>query len=202
MSSEEVEPLLSPSGPIVRAEELAIWTEAEAALTAARSHAAWLERTARAACVEHRRTAWREGYESGSIEVAELLARARAETDRHFEELARDVPRLVADMVEDLVGERMAPALIERSVRSVLAGRDEGEALTLKVPPTCLAPVEARLADLAASRDGNSSLAIVADPALPDDVAVLWGGRSSVEIGVATQLERLREALVGAMEGQ
>ena len=183
-------PRLRPAGPIVRAFDLGIWSEAQAGLAASHRHAVETRAWARDLVERERARGHAEGRAAGAEEAARLLAETAARANAHLAGLERELPALVHGLVAEILGSFAPDERLARSVRQAVARlRPDAEA-TLRVAPGDVESVRAALADLDAG-----PIQIEADPALAPGESCLRSAVGSVELGIEAQLRALRVGL-------
>lgn len=184
-------PALRPLGPLVRAEQAGIWSEATEARAVAERHLQRVRGWARAAYERERARGYAEGQQSGAEEGARLVARATADAARQKAVLERELPHLVMDIVRDLLGTFDPGEMLLRTVRHAIEQKYGGGEVRLRV-----APLHAdRLAREFAACDGHDGRPLVRvepDPALSPGQCVLWSEFGNIDLGLDAQLRALR----------
>ncbi|GJE73391.1 type III secretion system stator protein SctL [Methylorubrum podarium] len=186
-------PRLRPAGPIVRAAEIGIWSEAQAGLAASHRHAVETRAFARDLVERERARAEAEGRAAGEAAAAARISETAARAAAHLAALERELPGLVHGLVAEILGDFEPGDRLVRSVRQAIARlRPDAEA-SLRVAPGDLETVRAGLADL-----DTGSLRIEADPVLQPGECCLRSAIGSVELGLEAQLRALRAGLSAA----
>lgn len=186
-------PRLRPAGPVVRAAEIGIWSEAQAGLAASHRHAVETRAFARDLVERERARAEAEGRAVGEEAAAARIAETAARAAAHLAALERELPALVHGLVAEVIGAFEPGDVLVGSVRQAIARlRPDAEA-SLRVAPGDLEAVRAGLAD----RD-TGALRIEADPVLQPGECCLRSAIGSVELGVEAQLRALRAGLAAA----
>jgi len=186
-------PRLRPDGPILKAAEVAIWGEAEAALAAARQHAAQAREWARDLLETERARGHAEGRAAGAEEAARLLAETATRATDYIAALERDLPTLVHDLVARILGEFEPGERIARVVgHAVERLRPDAQAVLR------FAPGEADAVRKALEGLGGHALRIEPDPSLAPGECTLRSAVGRVELGVEAQLRALRDGLLRA----
>jgi type III secretion protein L len=187
-------PRLSPAGPIVRAGDAELWGAAAAAREGAERYAERTRRWARAAYARARERGLREGREEGAAAAAKLVAGAQAEIDRLLVQIEAQLPRLVAEIVESVLGAFDPGELLPFAVRKAVLRLNETTDIRIKVAP---AIYETMRAALASATDGPAGqrLRVEADPTLEGGACLIWTELGNVELSLAAQLRALRAEL-------
>jgi type III secretion protein L len=97
-------PRLTPVGPVIRAQDAALWADAAAALAEARLYADQTRAWAQAAYEKERERGYAEGWSAGAEDASRCVAATAARTERYLRGLERDLPALVIDVVERILG--------------------------------------------------------------------------------------------------
>lgn len=186
-------PRLRPAGPVVRAAEIGIWSEAQACLAASHRHAVETRAFARDLVERERARAEAEGRAVGEAAAAARITETAARAAAHLAALERELPDLVHDLVAEILGDFEAGDRLVRSVRQAVARlRPDAEA-SLRVAPSDLETVRVGLADF-----DTGSLRVEADPVLQPGECCLRSAIGSVELGLEAQLRALRAGLLAA----
>jgi type III secretion protein L len=189
-----VPPRLRPLGPIVRQEEFGIWSEAQAALDAANRHRERMRAWTLAAYRRERQRGRDEGLAIARGEAAELIATTTARANSYLRRLEQDLPALVLDVIEDLLGRFEPGDLLARAVRHALTKLKAGGEMHLRVAPEQSALLRAALAEL---DDGSAAtVKIEIDPTLAAGQCVMWSEFGNIELGLEAQLSALRRVLL------
>ncbi len=121
-------------------------------------------------------------------ELAEFRVRLKERYERELLELALGVARKV---VQQELAER--PEIWLGMIRAAVKRAVDRERIALRVPPPLMAFLRGSLAALRASLEDVKDLELVEDPSLPAGGCIIESRFGEVDIGVETQLERLRE---------
>lgn len=184
-------PLLLPIGPVVRREDVDIWSDAAMARAAAQRH---LERTrgwALEAFRQERQKGYSEGYSAGAEEVARLIASLTAQAKEHQSLLERELPVLVMEVLEGLLGSFDSKDLLVRMVRHSLQSKYGSGELRLRVAPALVNEMTRQLADFD-GREGFPVVTVESDPALSAEQCVLWSEFGNVDLSPRAQIRALR----------
>lgn len=192
-------------GRVMPAEALDARTQAAALLQAARREAAEVH----AAVARARDEARAEGYQVGEqagreaarAELASVLSAARAECERAIEAARQAAVPLATKMAEKIVGRAvdLSPEVMaEIAEAALLACRDPGTAVLMRVHPDDLAAVAARRAELGARLSMAAGLAVVEDENVGRYGCVIETAFGHVDARLSRQLAALEDALTGA----
>ncbi len=173
---------------------------------------------ARAQAEAIRREAQRAGYEAGLAEgrtVADQeLLPAKSALERAGRELAqqldarvdlleRQAVELAVQIAERVVAASLAvtPELVLDTIRGALRGVLERDRLVLEVNPEDLGMVQTGVADIAAKLGGIRELEVVAEARVSRGGCVVRTAEGEIDATVASQLDRAREVMIGALGG-
>jgi type III secretion protein L len=203
MAAEQTEPptppRLRPLGPLVRQEEFKIWGDAQAALDAAERHYAHMRDWTRAIYRRERQRGREEGLAIGREEAAQLIATTSARANSYLRRLEQDVPHLVLDVIENLLGRFDPGDLLAHAVRHALTKLQAGGEMRLRVAPEQSARLRAALAELG-DHCGSAMIEMEVDPTLAPGQCVLWSEFGNIELGLEAQLSALRRGLLAQHE--
>ncbi len=188
-------PRLRPLGPLVRQEEFNIWGEAQAALDAAERHHARMRDWTRAIYRHERQRGREEGLAVGRSEAAQLIAATSARANSYLRRLEQDVPSLVLDVIENLLGRFDPGDLLAHAVRHALTKLQAGGEMRLRVAPERSTRLRAALAELG-DHGGSAMVEIEVDPTFAPGQCVLWSEFGNIELGLEAHLSALRTALL------
>ncbi|MDH4571778.1 FliH/SctL family protein [Salinicola acroporae] len=189
-----------PGKVILRAEEAEAWIDGYAFLDRARRQAADQDRVLR----EARDEAYAEGFEAGrragEIQAARLLTTTRDDVARYLEHLEPALAELALDLVRRLLGEFDEAELVAHCVRQALREWRQEHRIRIRVAPS----LEARVATLlSADPTVTQDYEVEADPQLGPEQCLLMTPVAVMDIGVDSQLDVLRQALLDApVDGQ
>jgi type III secretion protein L len=192
-------PKLRPLGPIVRAAEAGIWTDAAAAIEEAERHAERMQDWAQTTYERERERGYREGLTVGAEEAARLIAATAARTETYMRDLERDLPRLVLELVERILGSFDPGQVLSLAVSQAVDKLRTGAEIRVHVSPDLADRLRASLADLARGSDAPR-VRVHADPALASGTCVLHSEFGNVELGIEAQLKALKEGIESAWD--
>ena len=195
-----VPPRLRPAGPVIRAHETGIWSEAASVIGEAQRYADRMKAWAQTAYERERQRGFAEGWSAGAEEASRLIAKTAARTELHLRELERDLPQLVLDVVERILGSFDPGEVLALAVEEALRDLRTGSEIRVHVSPDLADQVRASLADLRHG-EGAALVRVHADSGLPSGACVLHGAFGSVELGIEAQLRALRAGLGSAWAG-
>jgi type III secretion protein L len=176
-------PLPRPRGRVLRAAELAAWTDAVGIRAAAIAEAAAI-----------RAAAHEEGRAAGAATAAALLAETEARIDAA---LAALEPRLVAtvlQLVARVLDDFDRPELVARLAARAVAEQRAARSILVRVPSGTEQAVEAHLTGLPGAR----LLRVQVDPALAPADCVVETEHGVAHAGLAAQLAALEQGLRAA----
>jgi type III secretion protein L len=192
-SDERIAPTFKPLGPVVRGHEIGIWGRAAEALAAAERHRDGMRASAEEAYRSEMQRGYDDGWAAGAAEAARLVAAATARVEQHANALENELPALVADIVEQILGSFDPGELLPRAVRHALAQVRASADLHLRVAPEGAESLRRSLADLAGPDGANVRVEV--DPSIKPGDCVLCSELGNIELGIAAQIRALREGL-------
>ncbi|MGY4353562.1 type III secretion protein L [Bradyrhizobium sp. i1.3.1] len=188
------DPQIRPVGPLIPAAELGVWFDALKTRALAERYLRQVRSWARKAYERERARGHSEGRKTGSDEMAQLVARATCELARRKAVLEHELPQLVLDILDDVLGSFDPGEILVRTVRHAIDRTYGSAEVCLHVSPV---KADALIREFAAfdGRNGRPKLTIDPDPALTPDQCVLWSEFGNVDLGLAAQLRILRVGL-------
>jgi flagellar assembly protein FliH len=136
-----------------------------------------------------------ESFVKSLQELAAFRARLRGRYERELLELALGVAHKV---VQHELAER--PEIWLGMIRQAVRRAVDRERIVIRVPAPLLAFLRGALPELRAALEEVKELELVEDPSLPAGGCVIESGFGDVDIGVETQLDATRLALLRAEE--
>jgi flagellar assembly protein FliH len=162
---------------------------------------------------EELRQAFQAGYELGREEMRsqiesigesfvkslEELAAFRTRLREHYE---RELLELALGVARKVVQQELAdhPEIWLGMIRHAVRRAVDRERIVIRVPPALLGFLRGSLPELRASLEDVKELELAEDPGLPEGGCVIESRFGDIDIGVETQFETTRRALVRAEE--
>jgi type III secretion protein L len=187
-------PISKPLGPVVRGQDVHIWDRANEVLEAAERHRQRMWAYAREAYRREKQRGYTDGWAAGAAEAARLVAATAARVEQHADALERELPALVLEIVERILGAFDPGDLLSHAVRHALARLRTGTDVHLRVAPAQAESLRQLLAPLD-GLSGAKHLLIEVDPAIEPGGCMLCSEFGNVELGIAAQVRALREGL-------
>lgn len=184
---------LAPGVQIVRREQWQHWCDAQGLMAEARRRAEEIVADAVAVRAAERRRGYEQGLESARVEQATEMVAHAARVAAFVAAAEGQLVDVVVQAIERLVAgfdQRERAAAI---VGSVLGALRQQKRVVLRVRPEWVAPVQAVVAELAAS-SAVEFVDVLADPQLGPDACRAESDFGLVESSVAGQLRALRDA--------
>ncbi|AOX16633.1 type III secretion system stator protein SctL [Kozakia baliensis] len=185
-------PTLRPDRIVLRPEEMALWCDASTAYRTALKDAATLRANAQAAYDAERERGFKKGLDDGSVEMARRILAANDAAAQILHDLEAGLPTIVADVVEDILGRIDMKELLPLAVRHTLGRLRYGTFATLRVAPDCVAALRPVIEQL---NTQTSSIHLDVDSSLTAGRCILESELGVAELGIAAQLNVLRERL-------
>lgn len=196
-AARPAKPDLRPAGPIVRAVDAGTWTDAADAIAGANRYAERTRGWARAAYVRARERGFAEGRTEGVAEAGRLAADASAQTTRLLAAIEGQLPRLVLEVVEGILGSFDPGEILPFAVRQAVSRLGNGAEVRIRVAPA-LAEEMRRVVDELGDVGGARAIRVEADPGLEPGACVMWSEFGNVDLSVAAQLKAFRSGLEAA----
>ncbi|RRI01536.1 HrpE/YscL family type III secretion apparatus protein [Mesorhizobium tamadayense] len=191
VSAAPIPPQMRPVGPLIPASELQIWHSAAEACAAAERHQQRVRTWARAAYQRERARGHTEGLNAGAEEMGRLIAGAASEVARRKVVLERELPKLVMEILTELLGTFDPGELLVRAIRHAIERKYSGAEVCLHVCPVQVDMLAREFAGCD-GREGRPRVRIEPDPALSPQQCVLWSEYGNVDLGLDAQMRALR----------
>ncbi len=185
---------LPPGCKVLRAEEMQVLVDGEAALAAARNQADQILSQAQAAFEAEQRRGFVQGQEEARLEAAEKLIENVARQVDFFARLEGRMVDLVMDAVRTVIHGYDDKERVLITVRNVLAVARSQKQVTVRLAPAAVVGVREQVELLKAEFPGIEVIEILADTRLEGDACVLETEIGVVEASLETQLTALRQA--------
>jgi len=180
-----------PGARLLKAAEAAAWREGFALLEAARGEAERVHAELAQLREEARGAGFRAGVEEGRQQAARHLLETSAEVDRYLAALEPALAELALGIARQVLHDLAPDASLARRTRQALGEFRQEQALTLWVPLDRVAALRDALGELPAHR-----LGVEGSVELAGDEARLVGPAGRIELGLDSQLELIRQALL------
>ncbi len=180
-----------PHGPVIRADELGLWTQSASLLAAAQAEAAAILDQAAAAHRAEQERGYKEGVDAAAADIATRLAELTAREGATLAEIEATLPDLVGAILDRILGEGDRTLMLQQAVRTALAQRSWKGAATLRIAPVDEPAVRAALAD----DPRLAAIAVEAFANQPQGTCVFDCDHGSIELGIEAQLRAIRDGI-------
>ncbi|ARP93568.1 HrpE/YscL family type III secretion apparatus protein [Bordetella genomosp. 13] len=185
---------VDPAARIVRAQEHAVLTEAQALLDNAHAQAAAILAGAQEAFEAERQRGYADGKEQALLDQAEKMIETVSRTVEYFAGVENEMVDLVMLAVRKVVDGFDDREKVMIVVRNALAVVRNQKQMTLRLHPQDVDAVRERINDLLAAYPGVGYLDILGDGRLVRGACILESEIGMVEASLEGQLEALRGA--------
>ncbi|MGR3889456.1 FliH/SctL family protein [Pseudomonas sp. 1152_12] len=179
-----------PAARILRAEDVALWTDGFAFLQAAKDQAELIKADSSQWLHAARAEGFERARQEGAEHVAQLLAQTQSQVLHYLSSLEASLADLALGIVREVLGELDNADRVVRCTRQAMSAFRQDQALTLWVPPDEVEALRQRL------KLEGLAIAVDADEQLSAGQARLNSPAGSVELGLETQLQHLRRSLL------
>lgn len=185
---------IAPGTRVVKAAEVAAWADAEGLLSAARAQADAIVAGAQAAFEDERQRGFAEGMAEAQLEQAEKMIETVSRTVDYFAKVETDMVALVMSAVRKIIDGYDEEERVLLVVKNALAVVRNQKQMTLRLPPTRVDGVRARVNELLAAYPGVGYLDIVPDARLQGEACILESEIGLVEASIDGQIAALQGA--------
>jgi flagellar biosynthesis/type III secretory pathway protein FliH len=149
--------------------------------------------TTREACEIDRARSALEGQRAGALQAARLLGEAQEAVRILIDSLESEIALVAVSIAERILGEFNEQDLVLRAAQQAIADLRDDDAATLYIAPHHVGPLRERLL-----RDvSGAELTIEPDPAMDEDACVISTARGTIDAGLRSQLEVIRQSVRG-----
>ncbi len=184
----------SPLGPVVRSEDLQLWTDGEGYLAAAKRALDQARQQIEDAAAAARAKGYAEGWDAGSKHLFEFLAKTKAEVDAYHAQLEANLRELAVQVIKDVIGDLDAAEAAAAAVARALKTQELGAEVALHVAPELYRDVRLKL-EKSLSGVAASVITLREDPQLSPKGCKLVSDFCTVDVSIGNQLALLAESL-------
>ena len=185
---------IAPGSRVVRAADIAAWSEAEGLIAAARVQADAIVAGAQAAFEEERQRGYADGMAEAQMEQAEKMIETVSRTVDYFSKVETDMVALVMSAVRKIIDGYDDADRVLIVVKNALSVVRNQKQMTLRLHPQQVDTVRARVNDLLAAYPGVGYLDIVPDGRLGKEACILESEIGLVEASIDGQIAALQGA--------
>ena len=182
---------IDPAQVVLKAKDVAVWTDAQALLERARSDAERIRLEATQAFESEKSRGYEEGLQEARLEQTERMIENATRMVEFFASVEQRMVGLVMDAVRRIIADYSDAERVMAVVRSGLHVMRNQKQLTLRLAPEHATQVSARAAELLQSFPGIGMLDIVPDSRLKGDAAILESEIGVVEASIDMQMQAL-----------
>lgn len=185
---------IAPGTRVLKAQELAAWSEAQGLIAAAQAQAQAITATAQQAYDNECQRGYADGLAQAQLAQAEKMIDTVARTIDYFGQVETDMVALVMGAVRKIVDDYNDTERVLLVVRNALSVVRNQKQMTLRLPPQQVDTVRARIHELLAAYPGVGYLDIVADARLGPHACILESEIGLVEASIEGQIAALEKA--------
>jgi type III secretion protein L len=190
----------SPLGPVVRAEDLHLWTDAQGYLAEAKRALDQAHQQIESASAAARAKGYAEGWAAGSRDLFEFLAQTKVQVDDYHAQLEANLRALAVQVIKEVIGNLDAGDAIAAATARALQTQDLGAEVALHVAPEIYRDVRLKL-EKWLNGVSASAITLREDPKLSPKGCKLVSNFCTVDVSIDNQLALLAESLRGTNIG-
>ena len=183
-------PSPAPGVKVLKAADVDALHDAASLISAAKAHAAEIEKKAEAVYEERFQQGYEDGVEAGKMENAEKMMETVLASVEFIESIENTVVSVVNQSIRKIIGELDDETRIKRIVGTALNTVRGQQRVTVRVNPA----EEPTVSKALAAMTSGSYLTVVADPRLGPDSCILESELGVVDASLETQLKALEHA--------
>ncbi len=184
----------SPLGPVVRSEELRLWTEGEGYLAATKRALDQAHQEIESATEAGRAKGYAEGWAVGSKDLFEFLAQTKAQADAYHAQLEANLRDLAVEVIKEVIDNLDVGDAVAAAASRALKTQDLGAEVALHIAPEIYRDVRVKL-EKRLSGVTTSVITLLEDPKLSPKGCKLVTSFCTVDVSIDNQLALLAESL-------
>jgi type III secretion protein L len=189
------------SARLLKAEEWAIFCEAEELLRKAGEEAERIRLGAREAYAEEKRRGYARGQEEGRLELSEHMLDTVGKALDYLESLEGDMVALVKEAIKKILGDLPGEEIVSGVVRKALSLAQSQRRVTLRVSVQDKPAVQEKLAELLREYSSIEFVDIIDDARLKPGDCLLESELGVIDTGLATQIKAISNTLEKRQKG-
>lgn len=186
--------VVAPGTKVLKADQIAAFLDARAALEAVHERARQIEEDGRRAYEEEKRRGYDDGLAVGRMEIAQQMLENITTSLNSLEGMEHTVVDLVMQSMRTILDEIPPQERVVKLVRRGLQHVRDQKAITLRVSDSEVETVRSRLDELIRDFPGVGAITVVGNPSLGEGACMLETELGVVDVSLAKQLEILEGA--------
>lgn len=186
---------------VVKAAEMDALADARGIVEDATMEAERIREAAHQAYLDEKQRGYDDGVASGEAKIALELADLAAQGARFVDRLEAKMPDIISDAVRQILGRFDNTDLVVLTANKALRMFRKETAVSVKVAPSELETVRARIDELKQGNESITYIDVVAEPRLPADGCIVESEFGSVDAGIEAQLAVLDRAIRAQLTG-
>ncbi len=179
---------------VMKANDVAVWQQAQDILSQAREQAQQIVGQAQAAFEAEKQRGYQEGLEQAQLDQAEQMIETASRTVDYFAGIEQRIVGLVMQSMRRVIADFNDTERVLAVVRSSLAVMRNQKQLTLRLAPDQVEVVKSHARDLLENYPGVGLLDIVPDSRLSGDAAILESELGVVQASIEKQLQAIEHS--------
>lgn len=183
-----------PVGPILRAEDLQLWTEGKGYLAETKQVLDQAHQYVESLAAAERARGYSEGWEAGSKDLFEFMAQTKVAVDAYYAQLEANLRELAIQIIREVVDDLDASDAVAFAARKALKTPSLGAEVTLYVAPEVFPEIREKL-EGHLNEAAASVITLRDDPKLSPRGCKLVSDFCTIDVSIDKQLALLADSL-------
>ena len=184
---------IDPSCNVLKAEDYAIFLEAQDILETARQQAADIINDAKGAYQQEKERGYQDGIDESKIDQSDQMLKVVSRTITYLSEVEQSLADILLSGVKKIIGEFDQEYLAVGLVKNALQHVRNEKQVTIRIPPSQYNMLKAKLNDILADYKGVGFIDLVADQRLSTGDCIMESEIGVVDASVDVQIKALQK---------
>lgn len=184
---------IDPSCNVLKAEDYALYLEAQDIIQQAQQQAAGIAEEAKTAYQQEKARGYQDGVDESKVDQADQMLKVVSRTITYLSEIEQSLADILLSGVKKIIGEFDQEQLAISLVRNALQHVRNEKQVTIRIPPSQYNMVKARVNDILAEYKGVGFIDLVADQRLSTGDCIMESEIGVVDASVDVQIKALQK---------
>ena len=186
---------LAPGTRVIKASEYAELQDAEKIIEAANQQAELILQNAREVYEEQKKKGYEEGIQSARIDQADQMFKMVSRSIEYLAGLEGTLANILMSGIRRILGQFDEQEMVISLVKNALQHVRHEKSVTVRVPPTQFAVVQARTSEILADYRGVGFIDVVADERLKTGDCIIESELGVIDASIDVQLKALEQRI-------
>ena len=184
---------IDPSCNVLKAEDYAIYLEAQEIISTAQQQAADILSQAKEAYQQEKERGYQDGVDESKIDQSDQMLKVVSRTITYLSDVEQSLADILLSGVKKIIGEFDQEQLAVNLVRNALQHVRNEKQVTIRIPPSQYNMVKAKVNDILADYKGVGFIDLVADQRLSTGDCIMESEIGVVDASVDVQIQALQK---------